>query len=51
MAAGKHIGDRSERADTLRRKIALYRRYLREGGDAPLAAKYLQQIADMTRLN
>jgi len=30
----------------LRRRIALYRRYLREGVDAALAGEYLRQIRD-----
>jgi hypothetical protein len=33
-----------ERAAILRRRIELYRRYLREGVDAWMAAEYLQQI-------
>ena len=33
-----------ERADMLRRRIALYRRYLREGVDAALAGQYLRQL-------
>lgn len=32
-------------ADTLRRRIALYRRYLREGVEVELAAEYLKTIA------
>jgi hypothetical protein len=35
-----------ERADMLRRRIALYRRYLREGVDATLALEYVAQIRD-----
>ena len=35
-----------ERAEILRRRIALYRRYLREGVDATLAGEYLRQIRD-----
>jgi hypothetical protein len=35
-----------ERADILRRRIALYRRYLREGVDAALAGEYVCQIRD-----
>jgi len=31
-------------ADLLRRRIALYRRYLREGTDEASAAEYLRQI-------
>ena len=31
-------------ADILRRRIALYRRYLREGVDGDLAAEYLKTI-------
>ena len=34
-----------DRADFLCRRIALYRRYLREGVDVSLAEVYLQQIA------
>lgn len=33
-----------DRADMLRRRIALYRRYLREGVDAAIARDYLEQI-------
>jgi hypothetical protein len=35
-----------ERAEMLRRRIALYRRYLREGVDAALAGEYVRQIRD-----
>jgi hypothetical protein len=35
-----------ERADTLRRRIALYRRYLAEGIDADLAQTYLRELAE-----
>lgn len=35
-----------DRAEILRRRIALYRRYLREGVNTALAAEYLRQIAD-----
>ena len=35
----------TETADTLRRRIALYRRYLREGVEVELAAEYLKTIA------
>ena len=35
-----------ERAEILRRRIALYRRYLAEGVDAGLARQYLSDIAD-----
>jgi hypothetical protein len=35
-----------ERADTLRRRIALYRRYLAEGVDADLARTYLSELAE-----
>ena len=35
-----------ERAEMLRRRTALYRRYLREGVDAALAGEYLRQIRD-----
>jgi hypothetical protein len=34
-----------QHAENLRRKIELYRRYLREGVAAPLAAEYLREIA------
>ncbi len=37
----------SERAEILRRRIALYRRYLAEGVDAELARQYLRDIAHM----
>ncbi len=33
-----------DRAETLRRRIALYRRYLEEGVSAELASHYLRQI-------
>jgi len=33
-----------ERADVLRRRIALYRRYLREGVDAALVGEYVRQL-------
>jgi hypothetical protein len=35
-----------ERAQHLRRRIDLYRRYLLEGVDAELAQTYLREIAD-----
>jgi len=35
-----------ERAEFLRRRIELYRRYLREGVDIDVAAEYLRQIAE-----
>jgi hypothetical protein len=35
-----------ERADMLRRRIALYRRYLSEGVDAALAGEYVRQLAE-----
>jgi hypothetical protein len=35
-----------ERADMLRRRIVLYRRYLREGVDALLAGEYVRQLAE-----
>ncbi len=35
-----------DRADFLRRRIELYRRYLREGADAALAAEYLRRVAE-----
>ena len=34
------------RAEHLRRRIELYRRYLREGVDAGLAADYLREIVE-----
>jgi hypothetical protein len=34
-----------QRAETLRRRIALYRRYLAEGVDADLARQYLDHLA------
>ena len=34
-----------ERVDILRRRIALYRRYLREGVDAALVAEYAWRLA------
>jgi hypothetical protein len=41
-----------ERAELLRRRIALYRRYLRDGVEGALALEYLRQIAeDETELN
>jgi len=35
-----------ERADALRRRIALYRRYLAEGVDADLAQTYLRDLSE-----
>jgi len=35
------------RAEQLRRKIALYRQYLREGVDSERAATYLREIKQM----
>jgi hypothetical protein len=35
-----------ERTGLLRRRIALYRRYLREGVEGALALEYLRQIAE-----
>jgi hypothetical protein len=35
-----------ERPDMLRRRTALYRRYLRDGVDATLALEYVAQIRD-----
>jgi hypothetical protein len=35
-----------ERAELLRRRIELYRRYLRGGVDANLAEQYLRQIIE-----
>lgn len=34
-----------DRTETLRRRIGLYRQYLREGVSAELAALYLREIA------
>ena len=36
----------NERAELLRRRIALYRRYLAEGVEAELAGHYLREIMD-----
>lgn len=36
---------KSARAETLRRRIALYRRYLHDGVSASLARQYLKEIA------
>lgn len=36
---------RSAKADALRRRIALYRSYLRDGVNATLAKQYLREIA------
>jgi len=45
-----HMGD--DRAELLRRRIALYRSYLREGVEGALALYYLRQIAkDEAELN
>ena len=33
-----------DRAETLRRRIALFRRYLEEGADCELAGHYLREI-------
>jgi len=33
-------------AENLRRRVALYRRYLREGVDAELASEYLRTIRE-----
>jgi hypothetical protein len=47
MHAGLALLSRmEERAEMLRRRIALYRRYLREGVDAALAGEYVRQIRD-----
>jgi hypothetical protein len=35
-----------DRAELLRRRVALYRRYLREGVDGGLAIEYLRRIAE-----
>ena len=35
-----------DRAELLGRRIALYRRYLREGVEGALALEYLRQIAE-----
>jgi hypothetical protein len=37
-----------DRAETLRRRVALYRRYLKEGTDAHLAGRYLREIISAT---
>jgi hypothetical protein len=37
----------SERTEILRRRIALYRRYLAEGVEVELARQYLRDIAQM----
>jgi hypothetical protein len=34
-----------DRAETLRRRVAIYRRHLQEGATAELAAVYLREIA------
>jgi len=36
---------KADRADALRRRIALYRSYLRDGVSASLAREYLKEIA------
>ena len=46
ILVGKIIAGPDEGGAILRHRIALYRRYLREGVDATLAAEYLRQIAD-----
>ena len=43
---GKMIAGPNEGETLLRHRIALYRRYLREGVDAALAVEYLRQIAE-----
>ena len=35
-----------DRAELLRRRIALYRRYLRDGVEGALALEYLRQITE-----
>ena len=37
---------KEDRATLLRQRIALYRRYLREGVEGGLALEYLRQIAE-----
>jgi hypothetical protein len=47
MHAGLALLSRmQERAAMLRRRIALYRRYLREGVDVALAGEYVRQLLD-----
>jgi hypothetical protein len=46
MRAWCFYSEMEERADILRRRIALYRRYLREGVDATLALEYVRQVGD-----
>ena len=42
------LGSTDQRSEILRRRIALYRRYLAEGVDAELARHYLHEIRDAT---
>ncbi len=41
-----HSAVMEDRTELLRRRIALYRRYLREGVNDGLAVEYLRQIAE-----
>lgn len=36
-----------ESAETIRRRIALYRRYIRDGVESELALRYLREIVEM----
>jgi hypothetical protein len=46
MRAWCFYSEMEERADILRRRIALYRRYLREGVDAVLVGEYVRQLVE-----
>jgi len=46
MRACRFYSEMEERADILRRRIALYRRYLGEGVDAALAGEYVRQLGE-----
>ena len=46
MRAWRFYLEMEERADMLRRRIALYRRYLREGVDATLVGEYVRQLGE-----
>jgi hypothetical protein len=41
-----HVRRMDDRADMLRHRVALYRRYLAEGVSAELAIVYLREIAE-----
>jgi hypothetical protein len=41
-----HVRRMDDHADRLRRRVALYRRYLAEGVSAELAVVYLREIAE-----